>query len=81
MWAKNRPAAPGAVRQDVGEILTILSTQPGVGAPARRGRMKSLRRVTLTRIRYYLYYRVSGGVLEVLALWHASRGRQPRIRA
>jgi plasmid stabilization system protein ParE len=81
VWAKNRPAAPGAVRQDVGEILTILSTQPGVGAPARRGRMKSLRRVTLTRIRYYLYYRVSGGVLEVLALWHASRGRQPRIRA
>ena len=80
-WVQNRPTAPGAIRQDVGEILTILSTQPGVGAPARRGRVKGLRRVTLARVRYYLYYRVSGGILEVLALWHTSRGRQPRIRA
>ncbi len=77
-WAQNRLAAPGAIRQDVGEILTILSTRPGVGTPARRGRVKGLRRVTLTRVRYYLYFRVSGSVLEVLAFWHASRGRQPR---
>lgn len=50
------------------------------GAPARRGRVKGLRRVTLTRVRYYLYYRVSGGILEVLAFWHTSRGRQPAMQ-
>ena len=79
-WAQNRPAVPGAIHQDVGEILSVLVNQPGVGMPTRRGRIKGLRRVTLTRVRYYLYYRVSEDVLEVLAFWHTSRGRQPRIR-
>lgn len=76
---KNRPAAPGAIRQDLAEILSVLVNQPGVGVPTRRGRIRGLRRVTLTRVRYYLYYRASGRVLEVLALWHTSRGRQPPL--
>ena len=80
-WARNRPAAAGAIREDVADILTVLVNQPGVGMPTRRGRIKGLRRVTLSRVRYNLYYRVSEGVLEVLAFWHTSRGRPPRIRA
>jgi hypothetical protein len=36
-----------------------------------------MRRVILPRIRYYLYYRVAGDALEVMAFWHVSRGRQP----
>ena len=76
-WALNRPSAPGAVRNDVAEILALLSVQPGAGAPARRTRVRGVRRAILPRIRYYLYYRVSGGALEVLALWHTSRDRQP----
>ena len=60
-------------------MLNILSTQPGVGAPARRGRVKGLRRVSLRRVRYYIYYRVSEGFLDVLAFWHTSRGEQPRV--
>lgn len=79
-WAGNRPSAPGAIRQDVEEILTVLVHQPGIGMPTRRGRIKGLRRITLSRVRYYIYYRATGGVLEVLALWHTSRGRPPRIR-
>lgn len=79
-WAKNRPAAPGAIRQDLAEILAILVLQPGVGMSTRRGRIKGLRRVTFERVRYYLYYRVADGALEVLAFWHTSRGRLPRIQ-
>lgn len=79
-WARNRPAAPGAISQDVAAILTVLANQPGVGMPARRGRVKGLRRVSLPRIHYYLYYRISDGILEVLAFWHTSRGSPPRIR-
>lgn len=78
-WVRNRTSAPNAIRHDVAQILAVLSTQPGVGAPARRGRVPGVRRVNLTRVRYYLYYRVSGAVLEVLALWHTSRGREPRF--
>lgn len=79
-WAKNRPAAPGAIRHDVAEMLAILVLQPGVGMPTQRGRVKGLRRVTLERVRYYLYYRVADGAVEVLAFWHMSRGRAPRIQ-
>ena len=60
-------------------MLTVLSKQPGVGAPSRRGRVKGLRRVNLARVRYYIYYRVSEGFLDVLAFWHTSRGGQPRV--
>ena len=76
-WAANRPSAPGAVRQDVAEILALLSVQPGAGAPARRSRVRGVRRAFLRRIRYYLYYRVSGSTLEVLTFRHMSRGSQP----
>jgi plasmid stabilization system protein ParE len=78
-WAKHRPAAPGAIRQDIAEVLSVLVLQPGVGIPTRRRRIKGLRRVTLDRVSYYLYYRVTDGTLEVLAFWHTSRGRLPRI--
>ena len=76
-WAENRPSAPGAVRHDVAEILALLCIQPGAGTPARRSRVRGVRRAILPRIRYYLYYRVSGSTLEVLAFWHMSRSRQP----
>ena len=78
-WERNRPSAPNAIHHDVPEILTVLSTQPGVGAPARRSRVIGVRRVNLTRVRYYIYYRVSGGFLDVLAFWHTSRAGHPRV--
>jgi plasmid stabilization system protein ParE len=76
-WADNRPSAPAAVRHDVSEILGLLIYQPGAGTPARRSRVPGVRRAILPRIRYYLYYRVSGSTLEVLAFRHMSRSRQP----
>ena len=76
-WAKNRPSAPGAVSEDVAETLALLSVQPGAGTPSRRSSVRGVRRAILPRIRYYLYYRVSSGVLEVLAFRHVSRIQQP----
>ena len=37
----------------------------------------------LSRIRYYLYYRLQSATesVEVLAFWHASRGSLPSCRA
>ena len=75
-----RSHSPRPIRQDISEILTVLVLQPGIGVPTRRGRVKGLRRVTLDRVRYYLYYRVSEGALEVLAFSHTSRGQPPRIQ-
>jgi len=33
----------------------------------------------LKRIHYYLYYRVEQDDIEILALWHTSRGTGPPI--
>ena len=78
-WAENRPAAPGAIRNDLDAILRLLSVEPGIGTPARSTSLANVRRVTLLRIRYYVYYRVSGDTLEVLAFWHTSRGHSPEL--
>ena len=78
-WEKNRPSAPGAVREDIDRILALLAAQPDIGARARGAKLKTIRRVTLSRIRYYLFYRVTGEALEVLAFWHTSRGRPPPL--
>ena len=65
--------------EDLDRILRLLSAQPNIGARARRAKLGEVRRVTLSRIRYCLYYRVTGESLEVLALWHASRGAEPKL--
>lgn len=78
-WSIYRPAAPGAIRQDIAEMLEVLIRQPGLGTPARNKRIRGLRRVILHRVSYYLYYRVSQDTLEILAFWHTSRGKPPRI--
>jgi plasmid stabilization system protein ParE len=78
-WAENRPSAPGAVLEDLDRILALLAAQPALGTRARRAKLAGVRRVMLSRIHYYVYYRVAGETLQVLALWHTSRGRGPRV--
>lgn len=78
-WQLNRPAAPGAVAKDVGESVALLAEQPGIGARYEGARTPEVRRLFLGRIGYFLYYRVNNETLEVLALWHASRGELPRV--
>jgi len=50
-----------------------------MGSQARATKLKGVRRVTLFRIRYHVYYRATDERLEILALWHTSRGRQPSL--
>jgi len=78
-WADNRPAAPGAIREELDRVLDLLRVRPDIGTLARRATLSGVRRVTLSRIRYYLYYRVVGDTIQVLAFWHTSRGAGPRM--
>ena len=78
-WVENRPAARDAISQELDSILALLCVQPEIGTKARRVTLSGVRRVTLSRIRYYLYYRVADDALQVLALWHTSRGRGPSL--
>lgn len=78
-WAENRPAAPGAIRLDLEQALALLVEHPGAGMRVRTPRSGDVRRFLLLRTQYFVYYRVREQQLEVLALWHASRGSEPSV--
>ena len=78
-WDENRPLAPEALEEELAQAFSLLSVQSGIGAPVLNVRARSVRRLHLARIHYYLYYRVRGGQVEVLAIWHTSRGSGPSL--
>ncbi len=78
-WHANRPAAPGAIGKDFGEAVALLAEQPGIGAKYVGSRFSSVRRLYLSRVRYFIYYSADEDALKVLAFWHASRESQPRL--
>jgi plasmid stabilization system protein ParE len=78
-WAQNRPAAPGAVRKDVEAAVALLAEEPGIGTRVETPRSDLVRRLYLPRVKYFVYYRVRGKTLEVVAFWHSSRGHGPTL--
>ena len=78
-WEQNRPLSPGALDEELAGVFALLLSQPAIGAPALNARTKGVRRVHLARIHYHLYYRVRGEQIDVLALWHTSRGSPPSV--
>lgn len=78
-WDQNRPLAPEAFDEELAEAFSLLSVEPGIGAPASNVRAQGVRRLHVARIHYFLYYRVRSGEVQVLALWHTSRGSGPAL--
>lgn len=80
-WVSNRPKAPEAFAEELERSFELIASQPSVGARAISAKLSGVRRVHLARIHYHLYYRVAGTPLaiEVLALWHTSRGSTPGL--
>lgn len=80
-WDTNRPAAPGLLRSEIERAFALIAIQPGIGARSLNAKLTAVRRVHLSRIRYHLYYRArpDQGTVEILALWHTSRGIGPRV--
>ena len=78
-WADNRPAAPGAVRIDITNALSVLVHQPGLGERVETGRPIQVRRYLMNKTQRWVYYRVKSGVLEVLSVWGAERESGPKL--
>jgi plasmid stabilization system protein ParE len=78
-WLVNRPFAHGAIGIDVAESLALLAEQPGIGARYEGSRIPGVRRLFLSRVGYFIYYKAEGSNLKVLAFWHANRGQQPSL--
>jgi hypothetical protein len=60
---------------------TLITDMPFAGEAVAHSRISDLRRVLLARTQYYLYFVVSedATVVDILSLWHTSRGTPPRI--
>ena len=78
-WDDNRPLAPEAFDEDLSEAFSLLSVEPGIGVPVTNARTPGVRRLHLARIHYFLYYRVHGEEVQVLRMWHTSRGSEPKL--
>jgi plasmid stabilization system protein ParE len=80
-WRLNRSKAPNAIREELERAASILSVQPDIGARARNVSLPAVRRLHLSRIRYYVYYwqRTEPERIEILAFWHESRGSGPPL--
>lgn len=78
-WAANRPKAPEALQEELRRGFELISRHPAIGSRAANAKLVGVRRIHLSRIRYFLYYRVRAGRVEVLAFWHSSRGKTPAL--
>jgi plasmid stabilization system protein ParE len=80
-WSENRPKAPEALEEELARGFELASAFPSAGEPVPRTQLSGVRRVLLGRIRYHLYYSVSHETktVEILALWHTSRGSTPKL--
>jgi plasmid stabilization system protein ParE len=80
-WRRNRTAAPNAVRVEIERALSLITLHPYTGPRAFDVDLENVRRIHLSRIWHFLYYRVHDDPLrvELLALWSESRGEGPPI--
>ena len=78
-WHANRPAARDLFRRELTRGFALITTHPEIGSRARDLEFPGVRRLHLSRIHYYLYYSVAGDTVEVLGLWHTSRGGGPEL--
>lgn len=81
-WRENRAKAPEALREELEQALQLVASQPDVGAVARNTKLAVVRRLLLSRVGYHLYYRLietPARSIQVVALWHASRGAGPQL--
>lgn len=82
-WRLNRAAALEVLDNEIAQALDLISSTPHVGAVARNVGLTGVRRVFLSRVKYFLYYRVNSNAepprIEVVAFWHARRGSGPRL--
>jgi hypothetical protein len=80
-WRQNRTAAPNAVREELQRILRVIRITPLASRRATDVDLPNVRRIHITRIWHFLYFRMLDDPerIELLALWSDSREQGPPI--
>lgn len=79
-WKKHRDKAPLLLREELKRAFALLKAQPFIGERALDEGAEGLRRFYLKGTHYFIHYEVHEDDVEILRLWHASRGEQPELR-
>ena len=67
------------MRDELKRAFVLLKSQPLIGESATETGAEGIRRFYLKGTRYFILYAVHGDDVEVLRLWHASRGSPPKL--
>jgi plasmid stabilization system protein ParE len=80
-WNDNRPAAPNLFREELVATLEMLQGAPKASPTYPFSQIPGLRRTLMQRTRYHVYftYHEDRALIFVHAVWHASRGRGPKL--
>lgn len=76
-WRENRPASPDLFERELRSAFVAIRLAPTVFAVIDEPRFPGLRRLLLSRCRYYVYWTTTEETIEVIAVWHTSRGKSP----
>ncbi len=78
-WQAHRPAAPDLFLRELDEAAGLLVVTPEAGVPYKTRKGSLVRYVLLPRTKYHVYYEVerAAGVVMILSVWSAVRGRRP----
>lgn len=81
-WQVNRTGAPGLFAWELTDAIRQLAGSPHSGKPYEVQRPVGARRLLLRRTGYHVYFTVDDEQRSVAirAIWHAARGRPPRLR-
>lgn len=78
-WRANRTASPDLFVNELAAAFEILASAPMIGRLYRKSPVANTRRLLLKESRYHLYYLASPNEVRVLSVWHAQRGKGPRL--
>ena len=79
-WCQaNQTSAPDLFLRELERVLDAIALLPHLGALAKHSRLEGVRRIVLAKSRHHVYYRQTVDAIQVLAVWHASRGQPPSL--
>jgi plasmid stabilization system protein ParE len=81
-WRTHREKAPHLFAEEWAGALGVLALQPDAGRLFPLPHHRRLRVLLMPKTRYHIYYEhdASEGMVLVLGLWSAVRGRPPSLR-
>jgi plasmid stabilization system protein ParE len=79
-WYQHRASARGLFSSELRRAFELIVEYPEAAPTASNPEVPGVRRVLLQRTRFHLYYWLTASdTVEVLALWHTSRGESSHL--